>query len=207
MAAKKSVAKKETYSVVSVPESEVKSLTSRVASVSSSLMTEPTDANEVAIAVGHRALLKDIAKDVKAKKDGIIKPLNESLKRVRELFKPIEEQIEESIASVTNGLAEYNRKAQEELEAKRERLDERIEEGEITEEKASRIFDKASDKIGAAIIPTRSVRQIQIVDESKIPDKYWVLDMVAIRRDAITHEIKIPGVAVVIEEQIVNRSS
>lgn len=190
---------------LTAPESEANVLQSRVSSVAATLMTSPKSADDAAVAVGHRSILKGIEKEVKEKKDGIIKPLNESIKRVRELFRPIENQLGEALELVTDGLSMYHTAVQEQLEAKRERLDERIEEGEITEEKASKMMAKASDKMGAAIIPIREVKVIKIVDESKIPDAYWVLDMVAIRRDAISEGIKIPGVEVVIEDQIFNR--
>lgn len=200
-------AKKSTDVAIKSPETEVKTLTARISTVSSSLMTEPQNANDVAVAVGHRALLKDIAKDIKSKKDGIVKPMNEALKRVRELFKPVEEQVEHAIDQVTNGLSEYNHKAQEAIAEKEEELKERVEEGEITEEKAERILAKKSDKIGAAIIPMRIKRDIKIVNESLVPDRYWIIDTVALRRDVLTDGMKVPGVEITEADLIVNRRS
>jgi len=53
---------------------------------------------------------------------------------------------------------------------------------------------------------TRTNRVIKIIDKAKIPQKYFIIDMVALRRDALSG-FEIPGVKVVVEKIIVGKKA
>ena len=61
-------------------------------------------------AKGQLIILKTVKKNLTAKKDSVVKPLNEALKNVRALFKPIEEKVE-TIEKYLNGeILKYNQR-------------------------------------------------------------------------------------------------
>src|SRR3990167_395061 len=135
-------------------------------------------------------------KFVKGKKDEIIKPMNEALKKVKELFLPLETMIEEAEGLVKDKMLGYNRILQAEEEKRRLILEEEarklaVEEAmkkpnEVKIEAVEKIVEKAVEKVEAVIekreaIPTRKIKDIEIIDESLIPDRYWKVDLVKLR--------------------------
>ena len=147
-----------------------------------------------------------VKKYLKGDKDGIIKPIKESIKKIEAKYTPLEEMIDEAERIVKGKMLAYNRILQAEEEKRRLALEEEAKKKRVDEVKV----EKAVEKVEAIIekreaIPTRKNKVIEIIDENKIPDRYWQLNMVKIREDAITNGIEIEGVKVVIEEVIVNR--
>ena len=145
-------------------------------------------------------------KFVKGKKEEITKPMKEALDKVKDLFSPLEEMIIKAEDMVKGKMLDYNRILQAEEEKRRLALEAEAKKKNADDSKV----EKAVEKVEAVIekreaIPTRKNKVIEIFDESKVPDRYWVIDKVAVRRDAIDNGIEIPGVKVVIEETIVNR--
>ena len=145
-------------------------------------------------------------KFVKGKKEEITKPMKEALDKVKDLFSPLEEMIIKADDMVKGKMLDYNRILQAEEEKRRLALEAEAKKKNADDSKV----EKAVEKVEAVIekreaIPTRKNKVIEIFDESKVPDRYWVIDKVAVRRDAIDNGIEIPGVKVVIEETIVNR--
>lgn len=143
-------------------------------------------------------------KFVKGKKDEIVKPMNEALKKVKELFAPLEEMIEEAEGIVKDKMLGYNRILQAEEEKRRLALEEEAKKKNLDEVK----IEKAVEKVEAIIekrgaIPTRKNKVIEIVDENLVPDRYWKIDLVKLREDVITNGLEVAGVKVVIEESIV----
>lgn len=144
-------------------------------------------------------------KEVSAKKDSIVKPLNEALKNAKALFAPIENQISETEMKVKGQMLTYNQKVQRELAEKEALAVKAVEAGEITQEKAEVKIERAQAKVEA--IPTRKISKLVIFDTNLIPDEYWVIDEVKLRSAALNAKQngqEIPGAKIVIEEIIVN---
>lgn len=80
-----------------------------------------TDDSEQKAAAEFLSSVKANAKDLKKKKEAITKPLNASLKEVRELFKPAETQIEDIEQAIKKAMLEYHDKmaaiAQQQIDA------------------------------------------------------------------------------------------
>lgn len=146
--------------------------------------------------------LFEMGKKVKETKDGIIKPLNESIKKVRNLFSPIEEKIETVSLHLKSEIAKYKEKIEIENAKKEEEIMAKIANGEIDEEKASMKLETLDNKLEP--IPTRKLKEVIIKDESIIPKKYWAIDMVLLRKDALAG-VEIPGVEVGEKEIILNK--
>lgn len=187
-----------------------------------------TTPEENALAIDLKAKLKDIGQTIKARKEEITKPLNVALKSARELFAPIEEQYETAENIVGRKLIGYKQKVEAEarmkekaiadkLEAERIRLAKEVEAGKITEAQAEKKLDtkleKAEEKMGNlekvekttqtkhGQVQFRKIRKVRITDLNLIPDQYWIIDEVKLRKDVLAGVV-IPG-AIIFEEEIV----
>jgi len=145
-------------------------------------------------------------KFVKGKKDEIVKPMREALDKVRDLFSPLEAMIDEAEGLVKDKMLGYNRILQAEEEKRRLALEEEAKKKKTDEVK----IEKAVEKVEAIIekreaIPTRKNKVVKIVDESKIPDRYWVIDLVRLRKDMLENGLEVAGAVIEIEESIINK--
>lgn len=178
------------------PEVEVKAIALKINHLRPSLILSPQTPDQASQARVQFNRLKDIEKDLKAHKEAITKPLNKALGAVRDLFRPRETELGEAIEEVKDGLLEFDARAREEMRKKTERLEERVEAGEVSEGFASKQLAKASDRVGEGVVNTQTRKGYEITDESKIPDPYWVLDLVKLRRDVLGG-VEVPGTRVV----------
>ena len=165
-----------------------------------------TSQEEYAGAIDLVSKLKDAGSKLKNAKESITKPLNEALKNARNLFSPIEEQFEKAESIVKSKLLAYKQKVDAEVKAKEEAIAKKVESGAIKLETAERKLENiervdqtTKGKIGEVQI--RTIKKVRISDESLLPRKYLVPDLVAIRRDALGGET-IPGVEVYNEETV-----
>lgn len=145
-------------------------------------------------------------KDVQAKKDGIVKPLNEALKNAKALFSPIEDYISQAEYKVKSQMLSWNQKVQAELVKKEAEVTKAVEAGVMPIATAGAKIERAQAKVEA--IPTRKVQKLQIVDANLVPKEYWVIDEVLLRSAALLAKQggrEIPGVKIVEEEIIVMR--
>jgi len=125
--------------------------------------------------------IKTLTKSVKAEKEKITKPLNESLKGVRALFKPFEEKLKYVLDTTNNKIVDFSNKLEEEMS-----VDEEV---KITNIKSAH-----------GTMTFRKVKDIEIVDVNIIPRAYMVPDMVLIRKHVVAGA-KIDGV-ILVEKKI-----
>ena len=182
-------------------EREIQTLSPSLALLESHLLSKVEDAGQAAVAIGQFRQLKEMEKQLTAKKKEITSPLNEALKKVRQLFAPLEERLENAISLSRNALDIHNRQVQAELEAKRERLEAKVEAGTVSETKANRLMTKAGTSAGVGIIPTQKRKFVKILDEEKIPRMYFDINVSRIRQTLLEGK-KVPG-ATLEEEEIV----
>lgn len=144
---------------------------------------------------------------VKDKKESITKPLNEALKNVRSLFAPIENILESANDLMRQKMLSYNEKIKRENAVKEAEIVKKVEQGEMTIDKASVKMEKLDAK--EAGVPTRKNKVIEIVDETKVPQKYFKIDMILLRADALAADklgAIIPGVIVKEVDVIVSKA-
>lgn len=147
-----------------------------------------------------------LKKLVLEKKNKLINPAKAIIEEAKGLYSPYEAKIAEADEIVRQKMLDYNNVLKAEEDKKRQELEIEASKKNADENK----IDKKVAKVEAVIekreaIPTRKVKELEIVDESKIPERYWVLDMVALRKDAISNGIEIAGIKVVEKEIIVNK--
>jgi len=143
--------------------------------------------HEVGKKVG--ALLKNIDKEEKS----ITKPINDSLKKIRDMFRPFKTQVTE----VSNDLKK-RRQTWIDAEAKKakieeERIAKRVEKGTMREDtavgKLADIETAAPDTNGGMT----SVLVVKVIDVKLIPEKYLTVNEAAIKADH-REGIEVPGV-------------
>lgn len=164
-------------------------------------MVDIEGAEDLAKATDIVTKLKDAGSNIKKIKESVTKPLNEALKNVREMFKPVEEQYTVSEKIIKDKILAYSRKVNEEAAISEQKIAESLEKGTIKQETAERkieSLDRVESTTRGSIgsVQFRKIQRVEIIDESLIPRKYLEVNMTAIRRDALSG-VNIPGVKVV----------
>ena len=147
-----------------------------------------------------------MGKIIKLKKELITKPLNESLRNARELFKPLEDQFLNAEKIIKKKMLDYSQEVNKIAQEKEEKIAERMEKGIIKLETAEkkineveRINKTTQGSYGKATI--RQTRKVRIVNLSLIPREYLIPDMILIRNDALSGK-NIAGVEVYKEDNV-----
>jgi len=165
-----------------------------------------TTLEENVLATELKAKLKDIGKQIKDRKEAITKPLNQALKSARELFAPLEEKFESAENVVGRKLLDYKRKIDEEARKKEEAIAKRVEQGTLKIETAERKMDEIQKvdntvKTEYGQVQFRKIKKMRIVDPNLIPDKYWEINEVLLRKEVLAG-IVVPGAEMYEEETV-----
>jgi hypothetical protein len=137
-----------------------------------------------------------LQKSVKETKEGMTKPINDSLKAIRSFFAPIEEKLNNGEIAIKTGMKNYL----DSLIPKQEAIAQRVENGTMKFETATQKIAKVEEKIDS--IPTRKIAKVEIVDSNSIPREYLVIDMVKLRADLLTGK-EVKGARLIYETIIV----
>ena len=132
--------------------------------------------------------IKTTLDQITARKEEITKPLNASLKSIRDLFKPFETAGENALATVKSKMLTFTREEARKAEEAKQKLAERVERGTMKPETAVRKIEeiKTPEKTVAtetAKATTKTVQKWRVVDKSKIPVQFMEPNMVAIKAE------------------------
>jgi len=189
----------ETEKQITEVKDQVGKMSEAIASLPAVITTqeEYDTTHEIGKKVG--ALLKNIDKEEKS----ITKPINDSLKKIRDMFRPFKTQVTE----VSNDLKK-RRQTWIDAEAKKARIEEeriakRVEKGTMREDtavgKLADIEQKAPDTKGGMT----SVLVVKVIDVKLIPEKYLTVNESAIKADH-REGVDIPGVECTYEQRARN---
>lgn len=182
-----------------IPSKEVKTLQAatlkQVDVVEAKVIRSQPDLDE---AVAMLKGLKEVQKQVKEKKESVTKPLNEALKAARSLFEPMETALAAAEAKLKGRMLTYQASLAKKVEVAVEKAEEKIAEGGSFAQ-AGKAVAKAAARVDA--VPTMTVKKVLVEDESKLPDAYWVIDQVKLRKDLLAGVV-VPG-AKIVEEQTI----
>ena len=181
----------------------IKTRVSKAVAVATAL--EIKTANDLTKATNTLNEIKIIGEMIKSKKEGMTKPANEILKNARAFFNPVEKEYLKAEKIVKDKMLFYYQAEKAKAAKQEKKIVEKVEKGQMN-------FDKAADKIEAitpqktveakaGTVQFRTIRDIEIVDETKLPREYLVPDMVKIRK-VVLAGIEIPDVKLV-EKQVV----
>jgi len=121
--------------------------------------------------------LKALAKEAEVEEYKITKPLNETLKAVREHFRPFKESVKELEEDTKLKMLLFVKKQ----EKAKEKLESKFESGEI--KKISTLISKQEElDVVSSSSKIRKIKVLVIKDESKIPREYLVPDEVKIKK-------------------------
>lgn len=150
--------------------------------------------------------LNTYADSIKKRKEEITKPINAGLKAIREMFKPLETQLDEAIESRRNAMSEYQTEQVRIANEEAEKIANRVGEGKgkFSKDTASRKIgkiEKPEEKVStvAGSVSFRPEKKFEVMDIIKIAAlsddarKYLLPNEIAIR-EAMKAGIEIPGV-------------
>lgn len=156
--------------------------------------------------------VKTAAKSVKSRKEEVTKPLNEALKAYRSQFKPLEDDLSLAEKTIKTKMLDYTEEIDRVAAEQAAKLEARVEKGTMKMDTAMRKMDDI-ETVGSSVqgqkgsIQFRIVRNVKIVDPTKIPMKYLTNEKVlaaisaAVRTDVL-NGTKVDGVEIVEERQI-----
>lgn len=165
-----------------------------------------TTPEENASATNLKAKLNETKKQIKERKEEITKPLNAALSSARALFAPLEEQYEKAEKTLAGKLIAYKQKVEAETRAAEAKLAARVEKGTMKLETAERKIEELPTvqktvQTDHGRVQFRKIKKVRITNQNLIPDQYWVIDEVKLRKDILAG-IAVPG-AELYEEEIV----
>lgn len=150
--------------------------------------------------------VKFVAKAIQIKKESFTKPLNESLKNIREFFSPVEKQLAWAETLIKEKMNNYLKTQREEAEKKIKALEARVEKGTMklstAASKMAELEPTKTVKTERGSMNVRVTRDIEVYDEMAIPREYLIIDYVKLRKDALGGK-EIAGVKVIEKSGIV----
>ena len=182
----------------------IKTQTSTLEKKINSIIIQDKDNYVDAITLLNR--INEMGKVIKLKKELITKPLNESLRNARELFKPLEDQFLNAEKIIKKKILDYSQSVNKIAQEKEEKIAERMEKGIIKLETAEKKINEV-DRINKTTqgsygkVTIRQTRKVRIVNLSLIPREYFIPDMILIRNDALAGK-NIAGVEVYLEDNV-----
>ena len=152
--------------------------------------------------------IKEVGQLITTKKEAITKPINEALKNARSFFSPFENQYDEAEGIIKNKLIAFRAEQTKKQEIATAKIEKKVEEGKMD-------FKEANEKLTAiklsktietqqASVQYRTIREVVIEDESKLPREYLIPNMARIKEDALAGR-EIAGVKIVEKQTIAIR--
>lgn len=152
--------------------------------------------------------IKTVGKMIKTKKEEITKPINDSLRKIRELFKPIETTHEEAEVIIKKKMIDFRIAEEARLEAEKAKIIKKVETGYIKPETAVSKIGTVGDvksnlkEVGVKT-SVRTLRKIRIVNEADVPREYMTPDLEKIKEAMLKGGINIAGCEIY-EEKIIS---
>lgn len=150
--------------------------------------------------------VKQAGKYIASEKEKMTRGLLDTLANIRSFFKPYEIMQSNAEKEVGSKILAYQLEEEKKSQIKIDAVVEKVEKGQITFEQANEKIETLevakTVEVNTGAVQFKTIRDYEIIDEKLIPKKYWVLDLVKLRKDALDG-VEIPGVKVV-EKKIIN---
>ena len=150
--------------------------------------------------------VKQAGKYIASEKEKMTRGLLDTLANIRSFFKPYEIMQSNAEKEIGSKILAYQLEAEKKSQIKIDAVVEKVEKGQITFEQANEKIETLevakTVEVNTGAVQFKTIRDYEIIDEKLIPKKYWVLDLVKLRKDALDG-VEIPGVKVV-EKKIIN---
>lgn len=172
---------------------------------------EVTTPEQYEAASGLLTRIKSAAKMIKAEMDKVLQPILEAEKAERNRWRPIMTQAADAEATVKMKMLVYVNETERLAKEKEAKIQADLEAGKIkkpeTALKKAEAIQQAPETVrtetGASQV--KKVKVVRINNPDLVPDKYWVMNEVLIRKEALAG-VEIPGVEVALENSIAGLS-
>lgn len=156
--------------------------------------------------------IKTVAKMLTDRKSSFVRPAYDAYKKImaeaKELWDPLINDCDKAESIIKGKGLEYRKVVNEKARLAEAKIAADLESGKIkkVDTAANKIaqierVDKSVSGDKGGVMQFKKIRVVKVVDETKVPRAWLVLDMVKIRKDALAG-IEIAGVEVVEEEQV-----
>lgn len=199
----KKITKKESTAVLAAPKGEEKAIAAAqqaIADISVAMDIKVNSEPTMKKAGEYMNVIAKAKKIIEGERTGIVKPINDSVKRINELFKPIMEEAVRIESYLKGELNLYVAKLQKEQDLRAAEANKQIESGERIAP-AVKKFENTTAKLEQ--IPTRIYYITKVVDFSKVPDQYKILDETKAEA-ANKAGIEVPGLEFSKENRVIN---
>jgi hypothetical protein len=171
------------------------------------LITVKTEADK-SLATSTLSQINKYADSLKARKETVTKPINEALKNIRSLFKPLETQCEEASDFLRQQLSAYQTKTLAEQQKKEAQLAAKLASGKISAETVASEIDKmsivsSSTNTEDGDVKFVTVKKFEVINLAKLPIEYHLANDTAIRT-AMKQGTELPGVKYWEEQSVRN---
>lgn len=131
--------------------------------------------------------------------------LNEQVKKINAMFMPNLKLFEQAERIIRGKMGDYQLALQKKADAAKDKVEDKIDAGEITIEQGVKKLDKIKEpektvRSEEGTLTYKDVPELVVVDEKLIPDEYWVIDMKKLETVAFANHkaqiAQIPGVEV-----------
>lgn len=178
---------KPTQQIEIVDEQVTKALTS---AESIKNITTPEE-YEQAVEFGKK--VSKLEKMIDTKEKSITKPINDSLKEIRNMFKPYKEQVSDLKSTIKTKLIDYaNAQAKKRAEAEM-KIEARVEKGTMREDTAVAKIGQLEESCPDTTGTLTSVLKVEVIDIKDIPAEYLMVNESAIKK-AYREGTEVPGV-------------
>ena len=136
----------------------------------------------------------------------ITQPIMDALKSVKDLFSPLEDALKSADDLVRSQVKMYVTIVEQKAEAKREKIEARLEKGTLRQDTALQMLSEveAPEKTTHGVagkITIRTIQKLEIFDESLLPREYLVPDRLAITK-ALYAKVEVAGARLVSEKSV-----
>lgn len=173
------------------------------------LVAETKKANEVSLQVSSLAVIKspkeletvkELLSQIKKGQNYIAERERiayAAVKSTRDMLRPLRDKLDAMEASLKSSILSYKRMVDKKVEEQKEKIAEKVESGKVTFDKGSERMEKVEQKKEA--FKTRKIKEVIIEKPEIVPKKYWAINQVMVRTEALAG-IDIPGVKVIEKE-------
>lgn len=147
--------------------------------------------------------VKNLQKLITQEKKKALDPIKQTVEAIKGWFAPAEEKADAAESNLKRAMASYQDAKSAEIARKQESIAKRTEAGQLKPETAVRKMGevgeaKTSVKTESGSATFSKVKKVRIVDRSKVPDEFWVIDEVAVRSHALVLSKSSGGIGEVI---------
>lgn len=130
-------------------------------------------------------------KKVKEEKDAFVAPAKLIVEKAKSLYDPLTDKLDKAERTLRSKTQTYLMDKENLRKKEEERIAKATESGRMKQETAIRKMEGLGDvkksvkTASGSSLSLRKTKDIQIVDEDKIPDEYWVVDTVRLKKVAL----------------------